>query len=259
LKIQPLFFGNWKMNMLCSEAAAFAEQFMGLYRPLPGGGADTGFAPAYTAIAALRDAFRKAPSILIGSQSAHWLDSGAHTGEVSLLMLKEQGVGFVIVGHSERRQFYGENDADVAKRAKAVISHGLTAVVCVGETKDEFEAGKTSLVVDTQLKGSLAGLTLAECPRLVIAYEPVWAIGTGLAATPQIAAQVHNEIRGKLCATFGQDAGAKIPILYGGSTSPKNIAELVVQENIDGALVGGSSLKPDVFWELVKNGRAAKA
>ncbi len=256
MAIQPLFLGNWKMNMLKSELAAFAEEFLKLYTPAAK--ADAGFAPPYTLCGAAAESFKRAPGILVGAQNAHWLASGAHTGEVSVPMLQEQGVQFVIVGHSERRQFYGETDASVAKRAKAVIAAGLTAVVCIGETKSQFEAGETSKVVSTQLKGSLDGITPEDCSKLVIAYEPVWAIGTGLAATPDIASAVHDEIRVLLASLYGANIAGAIPILYGGSTTPANIAELVSRKNIDGALVGGSSLKPGVFWDLVKNGRTAK-
>ena len=255
MRIQPLFLGNWKMNLTNSEVHKFAAEFCKIFVPSNNGIADAGFAPAYTSIAAAVEAFRSCPQILIGAQNAHWLASGAHTGEVSLAMLKEIGTSFVILGHSERRQFYGETSEVVAKRAKAVIAAGLTAVVCIGETKEQFESGITKQVVETQLKCSLAGIDASECSKLVIAYEPVWAIGTGLAATPEIAANVHNQIRSLLTSTFGSDAAGSLQILYGGSTTPANITELMAQENINGALVGGASLKPDVFWQLIENGR----
>ncbi len=257
MMIQPLFLGNWKMNLMSAEVRAFAAQFNELFSPNPSGKSDAGFAPAFTSIGAALEAFGSQSQVLIGAQNVHWLDSGAHTGEISAPMLKELGAKFVIIGHSERRQFYGETDGAVSKRAKTAISHGLTAVVCIGETKEQFEAGITANIVDAQLDGSLSGLTAAECANLVLAYEPVWAIGTGLAATPEIAAKVHLQIRRKLITLFGAAAGESLPILYGGSTTPKNVAELLSQKNINGALVGGASLKPDVFWELINNGRNA--
>lgn len=241
--------------MLPEEAKTFAEGFLSSYVPLADGTADVGFAAPFTTISAVRESFSSQKGILVGAQNVHWLENAAHTGEISVSMLKDQGVDFAIVGHSERRQFYGENDADVAKRAKAAIAGGLKAVVCIGETQQEFEAKATAEVVATQLKGSTAGISANETNNLVIAYEPVWAIGTGLAATPQIAAEVHDQIRSLLEELFGVDAGRTIPILYGGSTKPDNVEELLQQKNINGALVGGASLKPEVFAELVKNGR----
>lgn len=244
--------------MMPEEVKAFAAEFLSEYTPASDGVADVGFAPPFTSLAVTLECFAGTPGIRIGAQNVHWRDSGAHTGEVSVPMLKELGVDFVIVGHSERRQYYGESDDHVALRAKAAITQSLTAVVCIGETREEFEAGKTADVVDTQIKGSLNGLTPEDTENLVIAYEPVWAIGTGLAATPEIASGVHDQIRKKLCGLFGDTQGSSIPILYGGSTKPDNVGPLLANREINGALVGGASLKPDMFNQLIKNGRAAK-
>lgn len=255
--IQPLFLGNWKMNLRPAEVRTFAEQFLRGFTPSASGIPDAGFAAPFTSLSALRDCFKRGSGILVGAQNAHWLDNGAHTGEISPPMLKDVGMDFVIIGHSERRQFYGENDKHVSLRAKATIKHGLKAVVCVGETQEQFEANITRQVVESQVRGSLEGLTRDDTFGLIIAYEPVWAIGTGLAATPEIAAKVHTEIRVLLRSLFGKEAGETIPILYGGSTTADNVAALMAGADINGALVGGASLKPDGFNQLIENGRKA--
>jgi triosephosphate isomerase len=173
-------------------------------------------------------------------------------------MLKEFGVQFVILGHSERRQFYGESDNTVALRARAAVDHGLRACVCVGEQKEQFEAGETKAVVLAQLRHSLSLLTPADLHRLVVCYEPVWAIGTGLAATPEQAAVVHGEIRGELRNIFRTDAADQVRILYGGSTTPANIAGFTAVPDIHGAIVGGASLDPEKFAMLIENGLRGK-
>lgn len=255
MKPNPLFCANWKMNMLQSEAKSFCEKFLSLYSPRPDAAVDVGIAPPLTCLPLVKELLRDTPGIMVGSQNVHWLLSGAHTGEVSGAMLKEVGAEFAIIGHSERRQFYGETDKGVSLRAKAAIDAELKAIVCVGELREEFEQGKTELVVETQLKGSLKGLTEQYLDGLIIAYEPVWAIGTGLAATPEIAEKVQAFIRRLLCEMYGEKQGNLLKILYGGSTTPSNIGELASQPNVNGGLVGGASLKPDVFWELIKTGR----
>lgn len=258
MSAKTLFIANWKMNKTCAEAKDFCAQFLKKYSPSPAGESDIGIAPPYTLLSTLYEAVADKTGILIGSQNVHWLDNGAHTGEISPLMIKEVGAKFAIIGHSERRQFYGETNRGVAKRAANAIKHGLLAIVCVGETREEFESGSTEKIVEAQLNGSLEGLSPDQTVNLVIAYEPVWAIGTGLAATPDIALKVHLFIRKFLVKTFGENYGVRIPILYGGSTTPDNVSSLLSQENINGALVGGASLQPDVFWTLIEKGRAAK-
>lgn len=253
--IVPHFLANWKMNMRREEARGFCEQFRVL---LPTGAPGfVGIAPPLTALGDVVEALRGAP-FEIGAQNVHWLESGAHTAEVSAPMLTDWGVKFAIVGHSERRQFYGETDDKVALRAKAAIAAGMLAVVCVGESESDFRAERTREIVAAQLRGSLAGIAEADLPRLVIAYEPVWAIGTGLAATPQIAADVHGFIRSELRRPFAT-AADQIPILYGGSTSPGNIREIMSSPEVNGALVGGASLKAESFAKLITEGLAAKS
>ena len=245
---KPHFIGNWKMNKLGAQAEQFASELLTAQLP---SSAVIGLAPSFTAIAPLKESLL-GTNIKIGAQNCHWETSGAHTGEISADMLKELGVGFVILGHSERRQFYGETSEDVSKRAKAVIDAGLKAIVCIGETKEEFEGGSTAEVVEAQLEESLS--SMASTDNLLLAYEPVWAIGTGLAATPEIAQEVHALIRQKLARNFGDESVSKIPILYGGSTKPENIAQLMACPDIDGALVGGASLEASTFLALVQNG-----
>ena len=253
--IRSVFLGNWKMNLLPKDVDLFAQKFIGLFASNEDM-SDVGFAPTFTSIMSAVQTMSKR-GIMIGAQNAHWLDNGAHTGEISVPMLKDANIDFVILGHSERRQFYGETDENVSKRALAVLRQGLKAVVCVGETKEQFQAGETKNVVKTQLSSSLNEIPLDFLQNLIIAYEPVWAIGTGLAATPEIASQVHSEIRSFVVQKWG-NAAANLPLLYGGSTTPDNVERLVSDNNINGALVGGASLKPEVFAELVKKGRKAK-
>lgn len=257
MKPTPLFLGNWKMHMLPDEAAQymvrFVEGFSSAQTQLP----DTGIAPPLVSIPAVSRTVSRDQGVLLGAQNVHWESSGAHTGEISPQMLTALGVDFVIIGHSERRQMYGENDAHVALRTKAALEHGLTAVVCVGETEQEYKSGKTTEIVVRQIKAALEATPAEHVSRLVVAYEPVWAIGTGLAATPEQACAVHELLRQKLVERFGPDQGASIRILYGGSTKPENIGELLSQPEVQGALVGGASLKPDVFRQLIENGRKA--
>ena len=182
----------------------------------------------------------------------HWEQEGPFTGEISTTMLKDLGATFVIIGHSDRRQHFGETNNTVSKRAKAAIDAGLKAIVCVGETKEEYESGKSVEIVKQQVIESLELVSSDQISNdLILAYEPIWAIGTGLAATAEIANNIHTEIRAVLVDKFG-DSGIDIKILYGGSTKPNNIVELVKQKNIDGALVGGASLKPESFLEMIE-------
>lgn len=249
-----VFVANWKMNKLHAEAASFVDGFSTLYKP--SAKAMVGIAPTYTALGIMQQSLKKVPSVMLGAQNCHWLDNGAHTGEVSPGMLKEFNCSFVILGHSERRQFYGETDAGVAKRAQNALKHRLNVIVCVGETREQYEAKKTNDIVVSQLKGSLAGLTAEDASQIIIAYEPVWAIGTGLAATTEDASRVHAVIRQELRALFGE-AGTEIPVQYGGSTTPDNIATFTSCPDIHGALIGGAALKPDSFNALIQKGIAA--
>lgn len=254
--MKRLLVGNWKMNLLVEEARAFARRFRELAPEWKQENIEVGIAPPFTAISALVHGLSDL-SVSIGAQNCHWLNNGAHTGEVSPSMLLELGASLVIVGHSERRQFYGETSKCVALRAQSALKNSLRTIVCVGETAQDYEKGNTSQVVHQQVSASLEGISKEHSRQLVVAYEPVWAIGTGLAATPEIAAKVHLQIRDILLHTFGSNIGEGIPILYGGSTTPENISALVSQKNINGALVGGASLKPDLFAQLIVT--AAKA
>ena len=244
-----LFVGNWKMNMLCKDAKQFLANFN--YKKKNN---EAWLAPTFTTLASAIELKNfNALDIQIGAQNVHWEQDGAFTGEISALMLRELGASFVIVGHSDRRQNNADTNNTVSKRAKAAINAGLKAIVCVGETKEEYESGKSSEIVKQQVIESLEQIDSSETlsSNLILAYEPIWAIGTGLAATAEIAKNIHTVIREVLVNKYSQ-SGKDIKILYGGSTKPSNIVELVKQDNIDGALVGGASLKPESFLEMIK-------
>lgn len=241
--------GNWKMNETSQEAKAL----VGALKPLVAGidACDIVVCPPFTSIAAAAEA-AQGSNIKIGAQNVHWAESGAFTGEISAAMLKELGVEYVIIGHSERRQYFGETDETVNKRLKAALAAGLKPIVCIGEMLNERESGKTEKVLDAQINGGLADITPEQMAEIVIAYEPVWAIGTGKTATPELAEETHAFIRVRLCDMFGE-AGAKVRIQYGGSMKADNAKDLVAQRNIDGGLIGGASLKADSFADLIKN------
>lgn len=245
---KPYIAGNWKMNQDRKASLEFAKALKaGLGDALSR--ADVAVFPPYPYLAMLSEAFAGS-GVEVGAQEMHEKDSGAFTGAVSASMIKDCGCAQVLIGHSERRQYFGEDDAGVNRKLKKALDAGLKPVVCVGETLDEREGGDTEKVVLGQLEGGLAGL---EAPGpLVLAYEPVWAIGTGRTATPAQAQAVHALIRGWLGERFGA-AGAEIRVLYGGSVKPDNIAEIMKGEDVDGALVGGASLKADAFLGIVKN------
>ncbi len=208
-------------------------------------------APVFTALKNVADRLDGSNIVVAAQDCATQNDFGAHTGEVAPVMLKDAGCSHVIVGHSERRQFYGETDGSVNMKAKASIAAGLTAILCVGEHLSEREAGDAESVVETQLNGSLKGLTVEDMRRIIIAYEPVWAIGTGKTATPEQAQEMHGHIRSVVAAYHGKDTADSVRILYGGSVKPDNIGILMSQVDIDGALVGGASLDADSFAKIV--------
>ncbi|MBI4226767.1 MAG: triose-phosphate isomerase [Candidatus Omnitrophica bacterium] len=239
--------GNWKLNKTARETAEFAAS---LRRALPPA-AHTEIAvfPAHTSLAAAVEALRGS-SVGVGAQDVAWEDSGAFTGEVSGAMLKEAGCRYVIIGHSERRQLFGETDKAVNRKLAAALRHGLTPIVCVGETLAERDANRTLAVLDWQLKEGLKGFTAEQAAGWVLAYEPVWAIGTGRNATPQQAQEAQAFIRGFLIKQFGQAAEA-MRIQYGGSVKPDNAAELLSQPDVDGALVGGASLEVAPFVAII--------
>ncbi len=244
---KPVLAGNWKMYKTAAETTAFFESFAPLVSKSTH--AEIVICPPFVNLPAAVEAAR-GTSIEIGGQDLFWLREGAYTGEISAPMLTSVGCRWVIVGHSERRQYFHETDETVLKKTQAALAAGLTPIVCVGERLEERESGATESVLRTQCGGGLAGLTPEEFARVVIAYEPVWAIGTGKTATPEIAAHAHRVLRGELASYFGE-AAASSRILYGGSVKPDNVKALMAQEEIDGALVGGASLDPASFAAIV--------
>lgn len=239
--------GNWKMNTRLESALDLAK---GLGGNLPADACEVAVCPPSVYVAAVAGDL-KGSSIGVGGQNLCAEADGAYTGEVNADMLVDIGCKYVILGHSERRQYYGETDAEVAKKALASLSAGLVPIVCVGETLEQREADQTEAVVGSQLRGSLAGITAEQAPTVVIAYEPVWAIGTGKTATPEQAEAVHVFIRGLLTEMFDGSVSEQMRIQYGGSVKPANANELLSQPNIDGALVGGASLKVDDFLQII--------
>lgn len=246
---KSLIAGNWKMYKTPTEAAAYAAAFL----PLVAGVADREvmIAPPYPALSAVADVL-KGSSVGLGAQDLFWETEGAFTGQVSPKMLHAVGCRYAIVGHSERRQFFSETDATVNRKTRAALAAGLVPVVCVGESEAEREAGQTFSILDKQLKGGLQGFSANDVGPLVIAYEPVWAIGTGKTATSAQAEEAHRFIRSRVEGLFGVAAAAAMRILYGGSVKPDNIAELMAMPDIDGGLVGGASLNPESFAKIVR-------
>jgi triosephosphate isomerase len=249
-----LISGNWKMNLQHFEAIAFVEKFRTLLEDSVYDAIDVTVHPPFTDLRSVQTII-EADSLRfgLGAQHCHWEDSGAFTGEVSPVFLAKLRVGHVICGHSERRELFGETDEMVASKVAAIIKHDMTPIMCVGETLEEREAGGTTDKVVGQVEAGLAGRTKEEVAALVIAYEPIWAIGTGRTATAADAQEVCAAIRATIGDRFGGEAAASIRIQYGGSVKADNIAELVAQDDIDGALVGGASLDPDQFAQLAAN------
>ena len=245
---RKLVAGNWKLHNTIAEATALAKE---LKAKLAGArDVEVAIAPVFTALAAVRHTL-EGSNIHLAGQDVHWEDRGAFTGEVSAPLLLDAGCSMCIVGHSERRQYFGENDAAVSKKTRALLGHGLVPIVCIGETLEEREAGKTTDVVLGQLDGGLEGLSVADAAKIVIAYEPVWAIGTGRTASPGDAQEVHAAIRGRVEERFDAKVAAGMRILYGGSVKPDNAEDLMAQPDIDGALVGGASLTAASFVPIV--------
>lgn len=239
---------NWKMFKTPAETTVFFTNFLPLVKEASNCeiAVCTPFVDLPAAIAATHES-----NVTVGGQNLYWAKEGAFTGEISGPMLKAIGCTWVIVGHSERRQYFGETEETVLKRTKAAIEAGLKVIVCIGEMLAEREAGQTGAVLKTQFDGGIAGLSAEEFAQIVIAYEPVWAIGTGKTATPEMAAEAHRMVRALVASKFGGDAAAAIRILYGGSVKPDNVSSLMAQDDIDGALVGGASLDPASFLKIV--------
>jgi triosephosphate isomerase (TIM) len=246
--------GNWKMHKTGQEALQLVGE---LVKRLSGASAQIGIAPAFTALAQVKWALSQARSPLqLFGQNCHYEKQGAFTGEVSAAMLKDAGCDGVILGHSERRQVFGETDEGVARKLKTALGEGLHPIVCVGETLQEREAGRTWEVVSRQMRAALAGVDAGAVQKITIAYEPVWAIGTGRNATAAQAQEVHGQIRGLLRELGGAAAADAVRIQYGGSVKPDNAAELLSQPDVDGALVGGASLKAEDFAKIVEAARS---
>jgi triosephosphate isomerase len=245
----PLIAGNWKMYKTAAEATAFVRAFLPMIVDVAD--VEVVLAPPFTSLATVA-ALTAGARVAVAAQNVHFESEGAFTGEVSAKMLREAGVTHAIIGHSERRQYFAETDASVCLKVKAALAGGLTPILCLGETLAERESGQTFAVVERQLRGGLDGIPAADASRIVVAYEPVWAIGTGRTATPEQAQEVHARLRGLLALQWSDAAAASVRILYGGSVNPGNIKTLMAQPDIDGGLVGGASLKPDAFAEIVK-------
>jgi len=244
---RPLIAANWKMHKTIAEAEAFARELLPL---VAGASAEVAVAPSFVALAALGRALAGS-AVALTAQNVNPNEQGAFTGEISAAMLADAGCRYGIVGHSERRALYGETSAFVAAKVAALLARGIRPIVCVGESLAEREAGRTLAVVGDQLLESVASVPPGRAAEIVVAYEPVWAIGTGRTATPEMAQQVHAAIRAELARPFGA-AGDEIRIQYGGSVKPENTAELMAQPDIDGALVGGASLDPKSFAAIVR-------
>ncbi len=240
--------GNWKMYKTPAETTAFFEKFLPLVAQ--SSHCEIVIFPPYVDLFAAAAA-AKGSAVRIGAQNVAWAKEGAFTGEISGAMIASTGATHTLVGHSERRHYFGETDETVLKRTRAAIEAGLTPIVCVGECLEDREGGRTNEVLARQCDGGIAGLTAAEFEKIAIAYEPVWAIGTGKTATPEMAADAHRTIRARIHGNFGKDAAAAVRILYGGSVKPDNVRTLMGQPEIDGALVGGASLDAASFASIV--------
>jgi triosephosphate isomerase len=247
-KRKPIIAGNWKMNKTTAEARDLAAGLA----PLVAGAKDREIvlAPAFTALQAVAGAI-KGTNMSLAAQNLHWEEKGAYTGEISAEMLLELGCKYVIIGHSERRQYFGETDEGVNRKVKQALKKGLLPIMCVGETLAEREAGRLNEIINRQVTGGLKDVSVDDMKKVVIAYEPVWAIGTEKTATPEQAQEVHALIRQKVKTLYSAEIAEGLRIQYGGSVTPENVSVLMAMPDIDGALVGGASLKPESFAALV--------
>jgi len=250
----PFIAGNWKMFKTVAEAVVFVKELKLAVKDLDR--VEIALAPPFTALHAVAEAARNT-NIGVAAQDVYWEREGAFTGEISPAMIKEAGAEYAIVGHSERRRLFGESDAIVNRKTMATIAAGLTPIVCIGETLEERERDETLAVLDRQIKDGLGEMSAAQVAEIVIAYEPVWAIGTGRTATAAQAGEAHAHIRKRLRQWFGGDAADRCHIVYGGSVKPDNIRELIAEEDVDGALVGGASLDVRSFADIVTRARPA--
>ncbi len=246
---RPLVAGNWKMHTTIQEARKLAEAVVKAGADVID--RDIMIAPPFTALSAVFEIVRGSPSVRLAAQNICWAEKGAFTGEISPVMLKDAGCSMAIIGHSERRHVFGEDDAMINKRVLGAFEFELVPVFCIGETLDEREAGKTMEILENQMRSGLAGVTADQAQTVVVAYEPVWAIGTGKTATVEQAQEVHAFLRGLLVSMFEKNIATQIRILYGGSVNPENVDALMSQEDVDGALVGGASLKAESFDRII--------
>jgi len=249
MKRLPFIAGNWKMNKTVAEAIDLVKQLKASLSGIEG--VEVAVAPPFTALFVVRKEL-EGSSIQLAAQNLFWEEKGAFTGEIAPPMLKEVGCHYVILGHSERRQFFGETDETVNRKVRATLSQGLKVIFCIGETLKEREEGRTFAVIERQVPGGLKDIPKEEMKNIVIAYEPVWAIGTGKTATPEQAEEVHGFIRKKLVQLYSKEIAESVRIQYGGSVTPENVKGLMGKENIDGALVGGASLKSETFSKIVR-------
>jgi triosephosphate isomerase len=250
----PLIAGNWKMFKTVQEAVVFAKELRSIVKDF--NGVEIVVAPPFTAVHAVAEALRNS-NVAVAAQDLYWEREGAFTGEVSGTMIREAGAEYVIIGHSERRRLFGETDVTVNRKLGAAIGAGLTPIVCIGETLEERERSQTLAILDRQIKDGLDGITATQVAEMVIAYEPVWAIGTGRVATAAQAEESHAHIRARLRQWFGADAADRCQVIYGGSVKADNIAELLREPDVDGALVGGASLDVKSFGDIVTKSRPA--
>lgn len=248
----PLIAGNWKMHKTLAQATALAHEVREGIKAAAG--VEVVLAPPFTALAAVAQVL-DGSKVKLAAQDTFWEMQGAYTGAISPLMLRDTGCQYVIIGHSERRQYFGETNETVNRKITSALTALLTPIVCIGETLAEREAGQTLDRISEQLKEGLAGLSAAEVERLVVAYEPIWAIGTGRTASPTQAQEVHAFIRGEFRQRFGSDRAERQRLLYGGSVTPENIGELIREPDIDGALVGGASLQAETFLPIIALGK----
>ena len=243
----PIIAGNWKMNKTYSEAKVLLDEIKNLELSE---NVEAVVCPPFTNLALAKEVL-EGTNVKVGAQNAYDKDSGAYTGEVSVAFIKDLGVDYVILGHSERREYFHETDEEINKKVRAVLSHGLSPILCCGETLEEREAGKEKEKVKTQIDADFEGLEAKDFENVVIAYEPIWAIGTGKTASAEDAEEMCGYIRKLIRDNFGDEAADKVRIQYGGSVKPNNVTEIMSKENIDGALVGGASLEAESFSQLV--------
>jgi triosephosphate isomerase len=251
---QPIIAGNWKMYKTVAETVKYVKEFRVMVKDITD--VEIVVAPPFTAVHAAAEAARNS-NVVIAAQDLYWEREGAFTGQVSAQMVREAGAEYVIIGHSERRTLFGETDTGVNQKTVAAFAAGLTPIVCIGETLDQRDRNETLAVLDRQITQGFEGLTGEQLAQLVIAYEPVWAIGTGRTATPAQAGEAHTHIRGRLRQWFGAQAAEACHVIYGGSVKPENARDLVGQADVDGALVGGASLDIRAFFEIISKSRPA--